>query len=307
MQSVTFRTQLLMNGITLVLVSLIVFVSTTFANSQQQDGAQATQDPSAALNQQASSDFTTISYQGHLTDADGETIDDTLPMEFRLYADPKDGDALWTEERTGTNAVPVKKGLFKVMLGSVEPLSMEVVSQELWLGISVDGDSEMTPREQVGRVPSLLPGGSVTSDKLNLQHGTVCLAERVNIDVPGDYEPTDIPGLSLDFTLDKPAAVLIWMEGMARFNAESSASDDIQFISLVLDDDEGNAGNIDGTNLWYGLGSQSIVQVDSGTHTLKAVASAKRSRALTVVEKQRIPYKYMASRTCINYLVLGEQ
>ncbi len=153
MQSVTFRTQLLMNGITLVLVSLIVFVSTTFANSQQQEVTQATQDPSVALNQQASSDFTTISYQGHLTDADGEPIDDTLPMEFRLYTDPKGGDALWTEERTGTNAVPVKKGLFKVMLGSVEPLSMEVVSQELWLGISVDGDSEMTPREQVGRVP----------------------------------------------------------------------------------------------------------------------------------------------------------
>jgi hypothetical protein len=70
-----------------------------------------------------------------------------LPMTFKLYPDQASTDAVWTEERNGTAAVPVTNGLFHVLLGSVEPITTTLLSQPLWLGISVDGDAEMSPRE----------------------------------------------------------------------------------------------------------------------------------------------------------------
>lgn len=106
---------------------------------------------SSVLGQAAST--TTISYQGRLTNASGQPLNATVPMVFRLYAAPAGGTALWTESRTSTNAVPAAGGLFNVLLGSVTPISLNLLSRDLWLGISVNGDAEMTPREKLGTVP----------------------------------------------------------------------------------------------------------------------------------------------------------
>jgi hypothetical protein len=119
---------------------------------------------------------TTISYQGNLLDQAGEPVNATVPMTFKLYDAPTGGTALWTEERTGTNAVPVTNGLFHIILGSVTPIDPALLDQLLWLGISVDGDEEMTPREQfeLANIPdvfwpadkqnSLIQSGNVVYD-----------------------------------------------------------------------------------------------------------------------------------------------
>ncbi len=154
---ITFRTQFLMNGITLVLVALLVLVSNTFANPGL-----------AAIT--TSTPTTTISYQGNLTDSDGQPINETVPMTFKLYPAPTGGTPIWTEARTGANAVPVTDGLFTVLLGSVTPIDVNLFQQQgLWLGISVNGDAEMTPRERLNGgatavVPRLL--GEKTCDDL---------------------------------------------------------------------------------------------------------------------------------------------
>jgi hypothetical protein len=92
---------------------------------------------------------TSISYQGRLTNANGQPLNATLPMVFRLYAVTSGGTVLWNEERSGANAVPVYAGLFNVLRGSVTPIPLNLLNQDLWLGISVDGDAEMTPREKL--------------------------------------------------------------------------------------------------------------------------------------------------------------
>lgn len=299
MNPITFRKQVLMHGITLVLVGLIVFVSTSFASTPPPQPATLSEGQTVTLNQQLAANTTTVSYQGHLADANGTPVNSTLPMIFRIYTTPTGGTPIWTEERSGSNAVPVTNGLFHVMLGSVEPLSTDIFAQDLWLGISVESDSEMTPREKLGSVPTLIPDGSVTSGKLNLDHGTVCLPERVQMELPANYAQVDIPGLSLDFTLDKPSTVLIWIDGLALFNQGEEGGNE-QNIQLTLDEEKQSNTFTDRNGQWYNVEGQRLVPLDGGTHTLKAVAASLKPGTLSVHEGG-------GYRTCINYLVLGEQ
>ena len=115
----------------------------------------------------------TIAYQGRLADADGNPLTGTYNMEFRLYDVPEGGVPLWEELWTGSNAVRVSDGLFNVMLGSLNPIPMDVVTghDTLYLGITVGTDDEMTPRVQLGSVPwavqaLTVPDGSITTEKI---------------------------------------------------------------------------------------------------------------------------------------------
>jgi len=115
----------------------------------------------------------TIAYQGRLADSAGTPITDTVNMEFRLYDVAAGGTPLWSELWTGSNAVRVSDGLFNVMLGSLEPIPQDVVAghDQLYLGITVGTDNEMSPRVQLGRVPFAvealtIPNGSVTTAKI---------------------------------------------------------------------------------------------------------------------------------------------
>jgi len=102
-----------------------------------------------------SSSTSTLPYQGRLTDANGTPLDGTYSMSFQLYNTASGGSALWSEEWDFTDAVVVNDGLFNVLLGSLTPIPQNVITgnSSLWLGISIETDSEMTPRVQVGSVP----------------------------------------------------------------------------------------------------------------------------------------------------------
>ena len=124
-----------------IIAIALVFTSTIAARSN----AAPTLFPSATT--------TTISYQGTLSNAGGQPVNTATPMTFKLYTVPSGGTALWTEARAGANAVPIANGLFNVLLGSVTPINVSLLNQDLWLGISVNGDAEMSPREKLGSVP----------------------------------------------------------------------------------------------------------------------------------------------------------
>ncbi len=115
----------------------------------------------------------TIAYQGRLADAGGSPLTDTVNMTFRLYAAAAGGAPLWEEQWTGANSVQVSDGLFNVMLGSVNSIGQAVITSNnnLFLGITVGTDSEMSPRVQLGSVPFAtqaltVPDGSITTAKL---------------------------------------------------------------------------------------------------------------------------------------------
>jgi len=85
-----------------------------------------------------------MQYQGKLTDATGVGINDTLPFVFRIYDDPTAGVLLWTETHPDPPGVPIVKGLFDVVLGSISPINLPF-GADLWLEIEVDG-AVLTPR-----------------------------------------------------------------------------------------------------------------------------------------------------------------
>ncbi len=94
-----------------------------------------------------------INYQGRLTDPNGNPINGVYKIVFKVYEQETGGSALWMENY---NAVPVSNGFFSVKLGSITSLTSVDFSKDLWLGITVESDSEMNPRLKLEDVPQAL-------------------------------------------------------------------------------------------------------------------------------------------------------
>lgn len=87
-----------------------------------------------------------ISYQGQLNDQAGLPVNATISFIFSIYDVEAGGTALWTEGQT----LLVSNGLFNVQLGAVQGLpSALFMKDELYLGIKVGADPEMTPRQRI--------------------------------------------------------------------------------------------------------------------------------------------------------------
>lgn len=104
-----------------------------------------------------------ISYQGTLTDQNGDPVNATVSMKFALYDASSDGNLIWGPE---PQTVQVANGLFNVLLGSVVPLNSANFTGDLWLDIKVN-DEHLIPRELLTSVvyaveASRLSAGNVT-------------------------------------------------------------------------------------------------------------------------------------------------
>ncbi len=82
-----------------------------------------------------------INYQGRLTDKDDNPLTGNFLVTFRFYDTDKDGLSIWEEG----HILNIKNGLFNVLMGSVKPLEIDF-NKDLWLGMEVASDGEMTPR-----------------------------------------------------------------------------------------------------------------------------------------------------------------
>lgn len=119
---------------------------------------------SAAIPQQ-------MNYQGFLTSTTGAALDTTVSVRFRLYSDSLGSLQLWSELWP---AVPVVDGLFNLRMGAINPLTDTPLldAAQLWLGVSIGSNSQMTPLVRVAAVPLSLRtrtvnaalGGTITSD-----------------------------------------------------------------------------------------------------------------------------------------------
>jgi len=100
-----------------------------------------------------------INYQGKLTNATGAPVNDTIPMVFSIYSDEGGTNLLWTETQT---TVIVDKGVFNVLLGSVNPIPDSVFNGSVrYLGVKVESDPEITPRKPMVSVPYAYRASSV--------------------------------------------------------------------------------------------------------------------------------------------------
>jgi hypothetical protein len=100
-----------------------------------------------------------IPLQGRLTDASGNPIDGTRVIAFTLY-DQLTGGTVLCQDNAEVN---VDNGLFNAYMHSCT--SSDINGEQLWLGIQVEGDPEMTDRQPIFPVPyawSLMPGAIIS-------------------------------------------------------------------------------------------------------------------------------------------------
>jgi len=93
-----------------------------------------------------------INFQGKLVNPSGTNVTDgSYSIVFSLYSVASGGSAIWTETQNPT----VTNGIFQVNLGSVTSLpgSIDFNTDNIYLGIKVGADAEMTPRVQFTSVP----------------------------------------------------------------------------------------------------------------------------------------------------------
>ena len=87
-----------------------------------------------------------LSYQGRLTDPLGEPVEDTTySVEFRLYTAPSGGSPFWSEPQS----VKTRGGLFSTLLGSVTPIGSVPDAGTAYLGVSISGGAELSPRLRI--------------------------------------------------------------------------------------------------------------------------------------------------------------
>jgi len=109
----------------------------------------------------------TLSYQGRLTDDQGQPITNTFSMTFTIYDAESDGESKWSETHP---SVSVVNGLFSVVLGEgtpAVPVYDTVFSNpDRWLEIIADGET-VIPRTKFTSSPySLQAGWTMINDVL---------------------------------------------------------------------------------------------------------------------------------------------
>jgi hypothetical protein len=109
-----------------------------------------------------------VHYNGYLTNAVGEAVDcpdpvqcvDTFSIRFRLYSSEDGGSAIWEEEYSN---VPVYMGSFHAILGTVTPISAEIIDGPTWLAIKINEHEEMYPRQKVASSAYAIRAGHAES------------------------------------------------------------------------------------------------------------------------------------------------
>ena len=141
-------------------LTLLLVLSVGWAQAQEQGADEESQprggEAVAAILEDA------IPIQGRLTDASGVPLTGDHSVTFSLYDDPAAGILLCS---TNYNPLPLTNGLFNVtMTGCTDT---DIDGEQLYLGVQVDADAEMTPRQPIYAVPyarSLRPGADIRGD-----------------------------------------------------------------------------------------------------------------------------------------------
>ncbi|NHZ72815.1 MAG: hypothetical protein GWP17_07005 [Aquificales bacterium] len=222
-------------------------------------------------------------------------------MSFALWDAATGGSIIWGPE--SHSAVPVTDGLFNVGLGGQTSGGIPTTTWngDRYLEITVSGET-LTPRELIRSVPIAgmaltVLDGSITSNKLILSSGEVCLSDAVTIDLPGGYGTTPIPGLELNFSLDRPSKVLIWMNGLAMFDQDGTSASNVE---LLVDGANTISSHSYYEDRWDDVKGQRILPLNNGSHQILLQGNSTLPGTMTI-------HGTGAWKTCAYYLVLGEQ
>jgi Collagen triple helix repeat (20 copies) len=103
-----------------------------------------------------------LNQQGRLFDADGVPLEGSVDFEFAVYSSASGGTPVWSE----TQSVTLDEGYYSVRLGTVTPIDLSVFNGTTlyYLGVTVEDDEEMEPRQPLVSVPYAFLANNVTGD-----------------------------------------------------------------------------------------------------------------------------------------------
>ena len=137
-----------------------------------------------------------INYQGKLTDDAGVPVSATVSIVFSIYDVATGGTALWTETQS---SVTVQDGIYNVLLGSTNPIPDAVFDGgDRWLGVTVETDSEMSPRQRIASV-----GYAINSDMVDGQHASDLIQSSL-----GALPLTDVD-IGRGYTIDETWGLMV--------------------------------------------------------------------------------------------------
>lgn len=142
-----------------------------------------------------------INFQGKLVDSSNLNVPNaTYTVIFSLYSVSSGGTAIWTETQSVVTAN--NDGIFQVQLGSVTSLpgSVDFNTDNLYLGIKVNADAEMTPRVRFTAVPYAFNADKVHGLNVTDTTGTFTLAAAKTLTVNNSltFSGTDSKTLTLN-------------------------------------------------------------------------------------------------------------
>jgi microcystin-dependent protein len=102
-----------------------------------------------------------LTEQGRLFNADGSPVNGAVTLTFAVYDAGVGGSALWTE----TQSITLADGYFAVQLGALTPLPGDLWGRGArFIGLTVNGDPEMVPREEITSTAYALVANDAVGD-----------------------------------------------------------------------------------------------------------------------------------------------
>jgi hypothetical protein len=230
-------------------------------------------------------------------------------MEFRIYDVPPGGALLWEEFWTGGNSVQVSDGLFNVMLGSVDNTLAGAIAghNELYLGITVGTDSEMSPRVQLGSVPFSMQALTVSDGAIQTSMIANDAVSRIIRVEPSTWEPStdsiswaELPDMATTFTVaDGGSNVLVLFSGTFYNDTVGGGGGVAVEVDGQMYDSSSSFGHISDLYDVFTCVINFGIELEAGTHTIKILwrrqgvpaqgnfVAQRLYRQLTILELKR--------------------
>ena len=222
-----------------------------------------------------------INYQGYLTRPDGTPLDTVVSITFTIYDNATSGTSYWTEMQP---SCLVDAGRFEVRLGSVTAIPDNFYLSEVWLGVAVGSDAEMSPRTRFVSVPFAYRVGTIEEASGGIIYGTLTVDTTLQTegirfsDGTAQFTSADTAGL----------ASRLWVRSMGYLRGSNNSSSSTGFVgggsynqatgsyATVSGGDSSVASNINSTigGGWHNTASGGTSTVGGGSTNLASGAFA---------------------------------